>query len=58
MICSGNENCLLVVVQWLRITFSSDCAFCDKSTTIGTLVVAYILEGARAITGFCVDVGS
>ena len=30
------------VVQRLRITFSSDCAFCDKSTKIGTLVVLYI----------------
>ena len=28
-----------LVVQRLRITFSSDCAFCDKSTTIFTLVV-------------------
>ena len=26
----------------LRITFSADCAFCDKSTNIGTLVVLYI----------------
>ena len=32
----------LQVVQRLRITFSSDCAFCDKSTKIGTLVVLYI----------------
>ena len=31
-----------VLVQRLRITFSSDCAFCDKSTKIGTLVVLYI----------------
>ena len=32
----------LKIVQRLRITFSSDCAFCDKSTKIGTLVVFYI----------------
>ena len=32
----------LGIVQRLRITFSSDCAFCDKSTKIGTLVVLYI----------------
>ena len=30
------------VVQRLRITFSSDCAFCDKSTNIGTHVVLHI----------------
>ena len=29
------------IVQRLRITFSSHCAFCDKSTKIGTLVVLY-----------------
>ena len=37
------ENMLTFnIVQRLRITFSSDCAFCDKSTKIGTLVVLYI----------------
>ena len=32
----------LRIVQRLRNTFSTDCAFCDKSTKIGTLVVLYI----------------
>ena len=31
----------IYIVQRLRITFSSDCAFCDVSTKIGTLVVLY-----------------
>ena len=35
-------QCSLQLVQRLRITFSSDCAFCDKITKIGTLVVLYI----------------
>ena len=38
----GLHEGVLIVVQRLRITFSSDCAFCDKSTKIGTHVVLYI----------------
>ena len=30
------------IVQWLRLIFSSDCAFCDKSTKIRTLLALYI----------------
>ena len=36
------SSILWSIVQRLRITFSTDCAFCDKSTKIGTLVVFYI----------------
>ena len=38
------------IVQRLRITFSSDCAFCDKSTKIGTLVVLYISSNMKPVS--------
>ena len=37
-----NRGEIVSMYAGLKITFSSDCEFCDKSTNIGTLAVLYI----------------